>query len=242
MTQDNKGEFDVERAATVVLRAVQRHVPKQHEYREVDGREFRHVSQRYYARTTESLRTIGFRLLGDSQDKALLATAVFDPRTFERIMVDASGTTIATFCHIAPVLKWRIAMMLMRFPSTILDFSSVGEDGTIYATSNKLEKTVFPKPDWVTRQLVSRKTKPEEMYARHQQILAGVRTPLRPLRTLSDILRTKTDLRIRQRAYLEKIGWVGKDFLKLNGIPQQHVDAVYDEVQRLVRGGFVAAN
>jgi hypothetical protein len=242
MAPGRKAEFDSMRIAKAFLRSIQRIVPTKYEYREVDGSKYVHVSQRYYAKTAETLRTMGFRLLGDIEDSSILKTAPFDPRTFMRVMVDAPGTTVAQFYQIAPVLKWRVAMFFLRFPTKYLDLFSLGENGTTYGTSNKPEKAVFPKPEWATRQLVPRRTTAEEMYGRHRQMLTGLAAPLRPFRTLADVMRAQSEVRARQRAYLEQIGWVTKDYLRLNRVPELHVDAVYDDLQQLLRDGFIAAN
>ena len=233
--------FDAQRMAKIVLRST-RHLPVRHEYREVDGAEYPHVSQRFYRQTTDALRAVGFRTLGDMEDGAVKATAVCDPRTFTRVMVDATGTTVAEFYHVAPTLKWRLVMLALRFPTKYLDFSSLGENGTTYGTTNSPEKAVLPKPEWATRQHVPRNANPAEMYAQHQQLLKGVVTPLHSFRNLPDVIRVQTEVRARQRAHLEQIGWVTKDYLRVHGIPESQIEAVYDEVQRLVGEGFTVAS
>ena len=220
-----------------VLRSIQQGHPPVHRFREADGSCFPHVSRRFYRTTAAALESLGFEFLGDIEDVTSRETGKPDPRTFLRIMVDTERTTIATFCHIAPPLLWRLAMVLVRIPSTIVEFESVAVDGTFQTTSNS-PNTRTPRPDTVRLDCAPRSLSHADLHARHRENLKGLNAPFRRIETIADVIAFQVEQHARVRAHLEAVGWVTREYLLTQGVRKSHVDEVYAEAQRLVAEGF----
>lgn len=220
-----------------VLRSIQQGHPPVHRFREVDGSSFPHVSRRFYRTTAAELERLGFVFLGDIEDVTSRETGKPDPRTFLRVMVDAERTTIATFCHIAPPLLWRLAMVLVRIPSTMVEFESVTVDGRFQTTSNT-PNTRTPRPDTVRLDCAPRSLSVADLHSRHLDNLKQLNAPLRRIETVADTIAFQVEQHARVRAHLEAIGWVTREYLLTQGVRKSHVDEVYEEAQRLIAEGF----
>ena len=137
-----------------------------HEYRVVDGRAFRRVSQRFYRRTQAQFEALGFTLLGDIED-VTVNNSRLKPRTFLRTMVDPFGTSVVAFYHIKPVLWMRIVMFLFGLPSKAVEIESYTSDGGLYCASTARESFHFPRPPYMHWEWVPRKLGLNELYQRH---------------------------------------------------------------------------
>jgi hypothetical protein len=153
-------------------------------------------------------------------------------------MVDADRTTVASFYHIAPTLPWRLAMLMIRIPSKILEFESVTAAGAYQTTTNAPAGTQEPRPSEIRADYAPRSLSVADLYHRHRDNLNSLEGPLRRVNTAKELIALQVDLLAKVRAHLEAIGWVTREYLRSQGTRASEVDAVYAEARRLLAEGF----
>ena len=221
--------------AQMVLGNMQRAFQPKHLYQVVDGRDFRHVSRRFYRRTQARLEDLGFSFVGDVEDVTMKVQTP-DPRTFIRTMVSRDRTDVAAFYHVRPVLLWRLGMLLLRIPAKIVEFESYTTSGRAYCTSTAPRFVHAPHPDSIRRDSASRKLSVADLYDRHMRNLAerAGSGELIPVSTVEDVIDFQNLMETQLHEHLQRIGWVTKEYLLAQGVRKGIVDEVYDEAQRLL--------
>ncbi|HCE45052.1 MAG TPA: hypothetical protein DET40_16045 [Lentisphaeria bacterium] len=225
--------------ALKILKRVRSNFEQTHTYRQVEANRFRHLSLEFYCEKQKELEHLGFSYLADFEDE-LLKKQSPDPRTFIRVMTSGDGLVNAGIYQIRPNIIWRILMYFFGVRHTrIVEFQSELENGCQIVTSNIQENFMMPTSPMLCRSFMPASTPIEALFNSHKNNLEEARqkTGMQPLanRTLKDILEFENRQIKIQKEYLKSIGWVTKEYLPKQGANQKNAQAIYDEIQKILK-------
>ena len=230
----------VRKAAESVLIQIQTMWGQEHEFRQVNEKNFRHLDLLFYARNQKELEGLGFWTLGDIEDVCVKNSRP-DPRTFLRILVNYDGTIAAAIYHAKPGLLWRLFCWIFKIgPLKVYELETEFTNGATLQTTICSPGVVGDHEQNAVHQHLDKRCPVAALLAAHtdkmNEMAASQDTQPVILKTLADVCDSQNRSLMRKRQHLEEIGWVSREYLVQQfGKDNDFLDAVYKEIERLVR-------
>lgn len=230
----------ITKAAESVLRQIQTMWGQEHEFNQVQERNFRHLDLRFYARNQKELEGLGFWTLGDVEDVCVKNSRP-DPHTFLRVLVSYDGTVAAAIYHAKPTWLWRLFCWIFKIgPLKVYELETEFENGATLQTTICSPGVIGDHEQNAVHQHLDKRCPVAELLAAHRtkmnEMAAAQDTRPVVMKKLTDVCDSQNRALMRKRQHLEEIGWVSREYLVQQfGKDNEFLDAVYKEIQRLVR-------
>jgi hypothetical protein len=157
------------RTANNINKVVESAFQPQHEYVEVELRDFDSGSVGYYDQARMRFEALGYRHIFDIEDRTLSAATKGTHKPMAvRVMLSSDGTAVAAIARFRPTLSVLLISILGgRYRWRFVELETELSDGTFIQTSNTLgSNKMTPAPEFIRQQYPSA-TSIEVLHARH---------------------------------------------------------------------------
>ena len=136
LTQLLTGKTRARKRAKKIHNQMKHAYAENHKYQVVNAKDFSNLDLKFYAQTTEKLKTNGFTVLGDIEDLTL--SQVYPQlRTFIRCLVNEDGTITAGIYHVTPKGHMKVLQLLRVIQSAkAIDLETEFSNGCFLGTTN----------------------------------------------------------------------------------------------------------